>query len=114
MRERYVFAMLPSAAGALAESASGCPSAGGQRAIRLAHRSLSQRLVRHSKFSMSQRPMQRLEGRQHLVPRSLAGGFTFISHRRPNPSVKRTVNGGPRSAGFGKAVPPLCAAYLKR
>ena len=32
----------------------------------------------------------------------------------PNPSVKRTVNGGPRSAVSGVAVPPLSAAYLQR
>jgi len=49
-----------------------------------------------------------------MVARLLVGAFTFVSHRRPNPSVKRTVNGGARSAVFGEAVPPLSAAYLKR
>ena len=37
-----------------------------------------------------------------------------ISHRRPNPSVKRTVNSGPLLAVFGQAVPLLSAAYLIR
>jgi hypothetical protein len=58
--------------------------------------------------------MQRLEGLQRLLLRSLAGAFTFASHRRPNPSVKRTVNGVAGWAGFGKAVPPLPSAYLQR
>jgi len=63
---------------------------------------------------MAQRSVQRLNGLQRLLLGLLAGAFTCISHRRPNPSVKRTVNGGPRSAVFAEAVPPLSAAYLKR
>ena len=114
MRERHFVAMLPSAVGALAESALGCPSAGGQRTMGLAHRALPQRYVGPSESCMAQRSVQRLEGLHHLVARSLAGGFTFASHRRPNPSVKRTVNGGAGLAVSGKAVPPLPAAYLKR
>ena len=114
MSLRYASASFPSGQGALAESASGCPSAGGQRTIEPSHRALSQSSARASESTMAQRPVQRLKGLQRLLPRSLAGAVAFASHRRPNPSVKRTVNGGPRSAGFGKAVPPLSAAYLIR
>jgi hypothetical protein len=106
--------MLPSAAGALAEVASGCPSFGGQRNIGLAHQALSRSSVCASESRMAQRCAQRLKGLQRVLSRSLAGAFTCASHRRPNPSVKRTVNGGPRSAVSGKAVPPLSAAYLIR
>jgi hypothetical protein len=114
MRERQVFEMLPSAGGALAKVASGCPSAGGQRTNELWHRALSQSSARAPESGMAHRRPQRLKGLQRLLPRSLVGGFTFISHRRPNPSVKRTVNGAARSAAFGAAVPPLSAAYLQR
>jgi hypothetical protein len=114
MRERQVFAMLPGAAGALAKVASGCPSGGGQRTNELWHRALSQSSARAPESCMAHRHAQRLNGLQRLLPRSLVGGSTFISHRRPNPSVKRTVNGGPRSAVCGEAVPPLSAAYLQR
>jgi len=114
MRNCQHFAMLPNAAGALAEVAPGRPSAGGQRTIRLARRALLRSPERPSESRMAQRSAQRLEGLQCLLPWSLAGAFTFAPHGRPNPSVKRTVNGGPRSAGFGAAVPPLSAAYLQR
>jgi len=114
MSPRYAPATFPSGQGAHAESASGCPSGGGQRTIGLSRRPLSQSLEGAPESRMAQRLVQRLEGLHHSLPWSLAGAFTFVSHRRPNPSVKRTVNGGPRSAGFGKAVPPLSAAYLIR
>ena len=114
MRERHVFAMLPIAKGVVASSASCCPSAGGQRTSGLARRVSSQRFVGASESRMAQRSVQRLEGRHRMVVRSLVGAFTCVSYRRPNPSVKRTVNGGPRSAGFVEAVPPLSAAYLIR
>jgi hypothetical protein len=112
MRERHFVAKLLIAKGALAESASGCPSAGSQRTIGPAHRALLQRLVCPSNSGMAQHCVQRLEGRHCMVARSLGGGLVFTSHRRPNPSVKRTVNGGPRSAVSGAAVPPLASAYL--
>jgi hypothetical protein len=63
---------------------------------------------------MAQSLLQRLKGVQRLLPRSLAGSFTFAPQRRPNPSVKRTVNSGRLLAVFGEAVPLLSAAYLKR
>ena len=114
MRKRQRFASLPSVTGALAEVASSCPSAGGQRTIELSHRVLSQSSARASESRMAQRSVQRLKGLQRSLPWSLATPLAFTSHRRPNPSVKRTVNGGPRSAVSGNAVPPLSAAYLKR
>jgi len=114
MREHQVFVKLPSAQGIAAESAWGCPSAGGPRTIKLSHRALSQRLVRVSESCVAQSSVQRLKGLQRLLPRSLAGVCTFAPHRRPNLSVKRTPNSGPRSAVFGSAVPLLVAAYLKR
>jgi len=85
MSHRHAPAKLPSAKGAAAKSAPGCPSA-----------------------------VQRLKGFQRMLPWSLAGAFTFAPHRRPNLSVKRTVNGGPRLAVSGYAMPPLSAAYLER
>jgi len=114
MKERQLFVKLPSAKGVAATFAACCPSAGGQRNIVLARRVLSRSLVRPSESRMAQRSMQRLKGLQRLLPWSLVGAFTLASHRRPNPSVKRTVNGGPRSAVSGKAMPPLSAAYLIR
>ena len=114
MRKRQRLASLPSVTGALAKVASGCPSAGGQRTIGLSHRALSHSSGRASESRMAQRSVQRLKGLQRSLLRSLAGPLAFTSHRRPNPSVKRTVNGGPRSAVFGEAMPPLSAAYLKR
>ena len=114
MSHRYAPARSLSGQGAYAEVASGCPSAGGQRAIGLSHRALSHSSGRASEFGMAQRSLQRLKGLESSWPWSLAGPLAFTSHRRPNPSVKRTVNGGARSAGFGEAVPPLSAAYLKR
>ena len=114
MSHLHVPARFPSAKGALAESAWGCPSAGGQRTDCVAHRALSQRSVRASESRMAQRPAQRLNGLHCSSRSSLAGVITFASQRRPNPSVKRTVNGGPRSAVFGEAMPPLSAAYLQR
>jgi hypothetical protein len=114
MTHRHAPAKLPSAKDAAAKSASGCPSVGGQRTIGLSHRTLSRRSARPSESRMAQRSVQRLNGLQRVLSWSLAGAFTCISHRRPNPSVKRTVNGGPRSAAFGNAVPPSSAAYLKR
>jgi len=114
MRKCQHFASLPSAPGAGAESASGCPSAGGQRTIGLLHRALSQSEARTSKARMAQRSVQRLVSLQRSSPWALAGPLAFTSHRRPNPSVKRTSNGGPRSAVSGKAVPPLASAYLIR
>ena len=48
-----------------------------------------------------------------LLGCAMARQVLFVSPR-PNPSVKRTVNGGPRSAVSGEAVPPLSAAYLQR
>jgi len=110
----YAPARFPRGQGAHAESASGCPSAGGQRTIELSHRALSQSSAGASESRMAQRPVQLLKGLQRLLLRSLAGAFTCTSHRRPNPSVKRTVNGGARSAVSGAAVPPLSAAYLIR
>jgi hypothetical protein len=110
VRERQVFAVLPSAAGALAEVAPGRPSAGGQRTIRLARRALLRSPERPSESRMAQRSAQRLEGLQRLLPWSLAGAFTFAPHGRPNPSV----NGGPGSAVLAEAVPPLSATYLQR
>ena len=114
MSLRYAAARFPSGQGAHAESAWGCPSAGGQRTIELSHRALSHSSGRASESGMAQRSVQRLKGLQRSWPWSLAGPLAFNSHRRPNPSVKRTVNGEPRSAVFGAAVPPLSAAYLKR
>ena len=114
MSNRYAPARFPSGQGAHAESASGCLSAGGQRTIELSHRALPQSPARASEACMVQRPLQRLKGLQRLLLRSLASAFTCNSHRRPNPSVKRTVNGGARSAVFAEAVPPLSAAYLIR
>ena len=114
MTHRHAPAKLPSAKGAVANSVSGCPSAGGQRANRLVHRALSQSPARPSESRMAQRPVQRLKGLQRSLQWSLAGACTFASRRRPNPSVKRTSNGGPRSAVSGKVVPPLAAAYLIR
>jgi len=63
---------------------------------------------------MVQSPLQRLEGLHQLSLWSLVDGFTCTFHRRPNPSVKRTVNSGRRWAVSGEAVPLLSAAYLKR
>ena len=114
MREGQYFASLPRFPGACAESVSGCPSVGGQRTIGFWHQARSQSPAHASESRMAQCFVQRLKGLQRLLPWSLAGAVAFASHRRPNPSVKRTVNGGPRSAVFGKAVPPLSAAYLKR
>jgi len=114
MSHRHAPAKLPIAKGVSATCAPGCPSAGGQRAVWLAHRAPSRRFVGASESRMAQRSVRRLEGLQRLLPWSLAGAFTFVSHRRPNPSVKRTSNGGPRSAVSGKAVPPLASAYLQR
>jgi len=114
MLHRHASARLKVAKGVVANIALGCPSVGGQRTIELSHRTLSQRLVRASESRMAQSLVQRLKGLQRLLPRSLAGSFTFAPQRRPNPSVKRTANGGPHSAVFGNAVPPLSAAYLQR
>jgi len=58
--------------------------------------------------------MQRLEGHQRLVAQGLGCKSGVMQRRMPNPSVKRTVNGGAGWAGFGKAVPPLPSAYLQR
>ena len=101
MSHRYALARLPVGKGSLAEFASGCPSAGGQRTSCLSHPVLSQRAVRASESRIAQRSMQRLQGLQHLSPRWLVCGLPFTFHRRSNPSVKRTVNGGRRSAVFG-------------
>ena len=114
MKERQVFVQLPSAKGVAATFLPGCPSAGGQRTVGLSHLTLSQSSARASELRMSQRALQRLKGLKRLLLWSLAGASAFASHRRPNPSVKRTVNGGPRPAVFGAAVPPLSAAYLIR
>jgi hypothetical protein len=114
MTHRHAPAKLPSANRVVAKSAPGCPSAGGQRTIELSHRALSQRSVHPSESRMAQRPGQRLKGVQRSLPWALAEAFAFASHRRPNPSVKRTPNGGPRPAVSGQAVPPLSAAYLIR
>jgi len=114
MSHRHASAKLSIAKGTFAEVVSGCPSAGGQRANRLSHQALCQSSVRPSESCMAQRPVQRLKSLQRLLPWSLAGSFAFASHRRPNPSVKRTPNSGPCPAVSGAAVPLLVAAYLKR
>jgi hypothetical protein len=98
MTEGQHFASPPSATGALAESALCCPSVGGQRTNRLSHQALSQSPARPSQSRMVQRAVQRRKRLQRLLPWSLVGALTFAPHRRPNPSVKRTVNGGPRPA----------------
>jgi hypothetical protein len=56
----------------------------------------------------------RLGGQGNLGVRGRSAPRLAVAGRSPNPSVKRTVNGGPRSAGFRAAVPPLSAAYLQR
>jgi hypothetical protein len=114
MKERQVLERLPSANGIAAAFTSGCPSAGGQQTIGLSHLALSQSPALASESRMAQRSVQRLERGQRMLPCSLVEAFIFASHRRPNPSVKRTVNGGPRLVVFGVAVPPLSAAYLQR
>jgi len=114
MRERQVFLRLPSAQSVAATFALGCPSVGGQRANRLSHPAPSLSWPPASESRVAQRSAQRLKGLQRLSPWSLAGAFTFPPRRRPNPSVKRTVNGGPRLAVSGNAVPPLSTAYLIR
>ena len=114
MSHRYASVRSPIAKGAVAAAAPGCPSFGGQRAIRLSHRVLSQSAERASKSCMAQRSVQRLQCHQRSLPWSLVGVFTCAPHRRPNPSVKRTPNSGPRSAVFAQAVPLLAAAYLIR
>ena len=104
MRQR--FASLPIVTGALAEVASGCPSAGGQRTIGLSHQVLSQSPARASESRMAQRFVQRLEGLQRLLPWSLAGAFAFAPHHRPNPAIELTASSGLR--------PPPAAAHVKR
>jgi len=115
MTHRHASAKLPIAKGAAAEVASGCPSAGGQRASQLSHRALSRSSARASEWHMPQHSLQRLEGLRCSSPWSLAAAFTFASHRRPNPSVKRTVNSGPRLLVFGEAVPllPPLTSYVR-
>jgi hypothetical protein len=56
----------------------------------------------------------RLGGQGNLRVRRRSAPSLAVARRSPNPSVKRTVNGGPRSADSGTAVPPLSAAYLQR
>ena len=114
MLHRYASARLPFTEGVVAEVASGCPFVGGQRTNRLSHRTLPQRLARASESRMAQRSVRRLKGLQRSALWSLACAFTVASHRRPNPSVKRTPNSGPRPAVSGAAVPLLVAAYLQR
>ena len=109
MLHSYASARLPTAQGALAKHALGCPSAGGQRITGLSYRVLSRGPERASEYRMAERFVQRLQGRQGSLQWLLAGAVTCARHRRPNPSVKRTPNGGPRSAVSGEAVPPLVA-----
>jgi len=106
MSHRHASTKLPRTKGVTAAFASGCPSAGGRRIIRLARRALSHRLVRASESRMAQRYVQRLEGPQHLLLWSLAGAFTFASLRQPNPAIERTASSGLR--------PPPAAAHVKR
>ena len=108
MRKHQHFARLPCAAGALAEFASGCPSAGGQRTIELSHRALSRSSARASEFRMAQRSAQRLKGCLRLVAvgRSAARSVSFTQHRRPNPAIELTASSGLR--------PPPAAAHVKR
>ena len=106
MRERQRLASFPSVTGALAKVVSGCPSAGGQRAVGLSHQVLSQSAARASESRMAQGSVQRLEGRHSLVARLLVGVFTFASHRRPNPAIELTASSGLR--------PPPASAHVKR
>ena len=108
MRERQHFAKLPCATGALAESARGCPSAGGQRAIELSHRALLRSSACVSESRMAQRFAQRLEGCHPLVAlgRSAARLVSFAQHHRPNPAIELTASSGLR--------PPPAAAHVKR
>ena len=106
MTHRHASAALPCAKGAAAKSASGCPSAGGQRTIKLSHRALSQSSARASESCMAQRSVQRLEGLQHLSLWSLAGALPFTCHHRPNPAIELTASSGLR--------PPPAAAHVKR
>lgn len=106
MSHRHAPARLPSTNGAVAESALGCPSAGGQRTIGLSHQVLSQSSARASESRMAQGSVQRLEGRHSLVARLLVGAFTFASHRRPNPAIELTASSGLR--------PPPASAHVKR
>jgi hypothetical protein len=56
----------------------------------------------------------RLGGWVNLGVRGRSAPSLAVAARSPNPSVKRTPNGGPCSAVSGEAVPPLSAAYLIR
>ena len=108
MRERHFVAKLPSAKGAFAKSALGCPSAGGQRANRLVHRALSRGPARALEARMAQRSAQRLEGCHRLVAvsRSAARLVSFTQRHRPNPAIELTASSGLR--------PPPAAAHVKR
>ena len=108
MTHRHGPAKLPSTKSAAAKSASGCPSAGGQRANRLSHRVLLRSTARAPESRMAQRPAQRLEGCHRLVAvgRSAARLVSFTQHRRPNPAIELTASSGLR--------PPPAAAHVKR
>ena len=56
----------------------------------------------------------RLGGKVNFAAQCCSAPNLAIAVRSPNPSVKRTPNGGPRSAVSGKAIPPLVSAYLQR
>ena len=107
----------------------GCPSFGGQRASgcspRVKHRWFQwwQQSLRGNTVAVmlrAQEPQQvfkqrlRLGGHGNLGVRGRSAPSLAVAGRSPNPSVKRTSNGGPRSAGFTTAVPPLASAYLQR
>ena len=106
MSHRHAPARLPSTSGAVAESALGCPSAGGQRTIGLSHQVLTQSAARASESRMAQGSVQRLEGCHPMVARLLVGAFTFASHRRPNPAIELTASSGLR--------PLPASAHVKR
>jgi hypothetical protein len=106
----------------------GCPSFGGQRASgfspRVKHRWFQwwQQLPQGNTVAATSRVQVphafkrclRLAGQVALAARRCSAPRRAIAERSPNPSVKRTVNGGPRSVVSGKAGPPLSAAYLQR
>jgi len=70
----------------------------------------------HVHRSGTQPRVESVVGRRSRQAPSPAGGEDVAAseNERPNPSIERTHNGGAQCLAPSRAVPPLCAAHVKR